>query len=186
MALASIAKGSKWLFNKSLKLTLPHLHQPKPNTPTPVHSLLPPEASTNDEFRLVFRYLDTDGNGKISSDELQAYFASMGESMSSDEAQSVVTEFDKDGDNLLEFAEFVKLMERESEGEDDDIRRAFEMFEVEKGSGCITPRGLQQVLNRLGKEKSGEDCEAMIRAFDLDGNGVLDFYEFNKMMTPRP
>ncbi|KAE9457074.1 hypothetical protein C3L33_11016, partial [Rhododendron williamsianum] len=40
----------------------------------------------------------------------------MGESMSSDEAQSVVTEFDKDGDNLLEFAEFVKLMERESEG----------------------------------------------------------------------
>ncbi|KAG5543273.1 hypothetical protein RHGRI_016123 [Rhododendron griersonianum] len=133
------------------------------------------------EMDELFRYLDSDGNGKISSDELQAYFASMGESMPSDEAQK----FNKDGDNLLEFTEFVKLMERESEEEDDDIRRAFEMFEVEKGSGCITPRGLQQVLNRLGKEKSGEDYEAMIRAFDLDGNGVLDFYEFNKMMTPR-
>ncbi|KAH7848786.1 hypothetical protein Vadar_007858 [Vaccinium darrowii] len=181
MALASIAKGSKWLFNKSLKLTHPHLHQPKPKTPTP-HSLLPPKGSTKEEFQQVFLYFDTNGNGKISGDELQAYFSSIGESMSSDEAQRVITEFDKDGDNLLEFGEFLELI-GENEGED-DIRRAFEMFEVEKGSGCITPKGLQQVLHRLGEEKSFEDCAAMIRAFDLDGNGVLDFYEFNKMMTP--
>ena len=93
-------------------------------------------------------------------------------------------EFDKDGDEVLVFGEFVELRERgDHEEGDEDLRRAFEMFEVEKGCGCITPKGLQQVLKRLGDAKSREECEAMIRAFDLDGNGVLDFNEFNKMMT---
>ncbi|KAH7850445.1 hypothetical protein Vadar_033034 [Vaccinium darrowii] len=166
----------------ALKPTHPHLHHPKPKTPTP-HSLLPPKGSTKEEFKQVFLYFDTDGNRKVLGDEPQAYFSSMGDSMSSDEAERVIAEFDKDGDNLLEFGEFLELMEGENEG-GDDIRRAFEMFEVEKGSGCITPKGLQQVLHRLGEQKSCEDCAAMIRAFDLDGNGVLDLYEFNKMMTP--
>lgn len=65
---------------------------------------------------------------------------------------------------------------------DDDLRRAFEMFEAEKGCGCITPRGLQKMLSRLGEVRSDEDCVAMIRVFDLDGNGVLDFHEFLQMM----
>ncbi|PSS31365.1 Calcium-binding protein [Actinidia chinensis var. chinensis] len=179
MALTTIiTKQSKRLFHKTLKLTLPHLLHSKPkNTPS---SLL----LRKDEFRQVFHYFDTDGNGKLSSDELQAYFESVGESMSSDEARRAIMEFDKDGDEVLVFGEFVELMERgDHEEGDEDLRRAFEMFEVEKGCGCITPKGLQQVLKRLGDAKSREECKAMIRAFDLDGNGVLDFNEFNKMMT---
>ncbi|GFY86137.1 calmodulin-like 41 [Actinidia rufa] len=173
-----ITKQSKRLFHKTLKLTLPHLlHSKRKNTPS---SLL----LRKDEFRQVFHYFDTDGNGKLSSDELQAYFESVGESMSSDEARRAIMEFDKDGDEVLVFGEFVELMERgDHEERDEDLRRAFEMFEVEKGCGCITPKGLQQVLKRLGDAKSREECKAMIRAFDLDGNGVLDFNEFNKMMT---
>ncbi|KAJ8772687.1 hypothetical protein K2173_027864 [Erythroxylum novogranatense] len=48
--------------------------------------------------------------------------------------------------------------------------RAFEIFKAQDIDGCITPRGLQK-------------CETMIRAFDLDGNGVLDFDEFHQMMS---
>ncbi|CAL5418197.1 unnamed protein product [Camellia sinensis] len=183
MAIASFAKSAKWLSKKTLKLiTTLLLLRSKSKTTSP-SSLPTPKTTTKDEFRQVFHYFDSDGNGKISSEELIAYFEYIGESMSHDEAQRVITEFDKDGDNLLEFGEFVHLMERDSEG-DDDLKRAFEMFEVEKGSGCIKPEGLQQVLNRLGEAKSKEECKAMIRVFDLDGNGMLDFYEFHKMMTP--
>ncbi|PSR99700.1 Calcium-binding protein [Actinidia chinensis var. chinensis] len=178
MALPTIiTKQSKRLFHKTLKLTLPHLRHPKPKN-SPSSPLSPKE-----EFRQVFHYFDADGNGKLSSDELRAYFESVGESMSPDEAQRAIMEFDKDGDEVLVFGEFVELMERGDEEGDNDLRRAFEIFEVEKGCGCITPKGLQQVLKRLGDAKSREECKAMIRAFDLDGNGVLDFNEFNKMMT---
>lgn len=102
--------------------------------------------------------------------------------MSTSGARGVIAEFDENGDELLEFGEFVKLMEREGEV-DEDLKRAFALFEVDRGCGLITPRGLQQMLNRLGDSKSYHECAAMIRAFDLDGDGVLDFHEFRHMMT---
>jgi calcium-binding protein CML len=39
------------------------------------------------------------------------------------------------------------------------------------------------MLHRLGDAKSYDDCVAMIHVFDIDGNGVLDFHEFNQMMA---
>ncbi|KAA8537677.1 hypothetical protein F0562_027333 [Nyssa sinensis] len=178
MATASIAK-TKWFSNKTLKLSLPR-HHSKSKLPSPPPSILAPKNSTKqDKFREVFCYFDSDRDGKISAEEIGAYFASTGDFISHDEAQRVIREFDMDGDNLLEFQEFVQLMGRDNEIEgDDDLRRAFKMFEVDKGSECITPKGLQQVLNRLGDAKSYEECVAMIRVFDLDGNGVLDFHDF--------
>ena len=55
------------------------------------------------------------------------------------------------------------------------------MYEME-GSGCINPTSLKRMLNRLGESKSTEDCKAMIRMFDLNGDGVLSFDEFRIMM----
>lgn len=130
----------------------------------------------------MFGHFDSDGDGRISVEELRAYFQSIGESMSHEEAERVIGDFDVDGDNLLEFQDFVQLMEQGSEV-DDDLKRAFQMFEVEKGCGFITPKGLQQVFNRLGDSKTFQECVSMIRVFDLDGNGVLDFHEFHRMMT---
>lgn len=122
----------------------------------------------------------------ISCQELQSYLESVGESMSHDEVERVIKDFDNNGDNLLEFQEFVRLVEVNNDNNneaDDALRGAFQMFEADKGSGCITPRGLQQTLHRLGDVRSHEDCVAMIRVFDLDGNGVLDFHEFRQMMA---
>ncbi|KAK3038154.1 hypothetical protein RJ639_029608 [Escallonia herrerae] len=186
MTNVSIAKPFKWFSNKSFKLTLPRLGS-KSKASSPIISS-PPAAKCSakeDEYLEVFRFFDSDGDGRISGEELRAYFMSIGECVSCDEAQRVIRDFDTDGDNLLELGDFVRLVERENGGggDDDDLRRAFEMFEVDKGCGFITPKGVQQVLNRLGDSKSYQECEAMIRVFDLDGNGVLDFHEFHKMMT---
>jgi calcium-binding protein CML len=71
-------------------------------------------------------------------------------------------------------------MERE---EEDDLQKAFEIFEAVKGSGRITPKGLQRVLSRLGYERSVADCQAMISVYDVDGDGELDFHEFHRMMS---
>ncbi|XP_027356963.1 probable calcium-binding protein CML41 [Abrus precatorius] len=145
------------------------------------------EHGPKDDERLkdVFDHLDVDKDGKISSKELTDYFASVGESVSHKVAMRVINEFDSDGDELLDFADFVRLMKEEESDELEDIlRSAFEMFEVEKGCGCITPKGLQQMLRQLGDVKSQDECAAMIRAFDLDGNGFLDFHEFQQMMSP--
>ncbi|XWS21101.1 hypothetical protein CRYUN_Cryun30bG0026500 [Craigia yunnanensis] len=161
MEIASISKPTKWFSNKGLRLSLPRLRSKSKSS-----SSLPPSPTVpavpillintkEEELQEVFRRFDSDGD-----------------------------DFDNNGDNLLEFKDFVKLMEGDKEG--GDIRRAFEMYEVDKGCGCITPVGLQQMLNRLGDVKSYEECVAMIRVFDLDGNGVLDFHEFQQMMRGEP
>ncbi|CAL0312765.1 unnamed protein product [Lupinus luteus] len=104
----------------------------------------------------VFHHFDRDGDGKISAFELRSYFGSIGEYMSHEEAQGVIHDFDYDGDNMLDFKEFTKLMKKEGNGHSDEDE---------------------------GYEKSYDECVAMINAFDIDHNGVLDFNEFHQMMA---
>ena len=176
------SKPSRWFSNKAFKLSLHRLRRHR-STPPPS-----PQTSTGSralEFQAVFRRFDSDGDGKISGEELQSFFSWAGDSVSVAEVERVMRDHDSDGDGLMDFGDFMRLMEmgREQDQEEEDLKRAFEMFETEKGSGRITPGGLQQVLGRLGEARTREECAAMIGAYDLDGNGVLDYQEFHRMMA---
>ncbi|KAI3912503.1 hypothetical protein MKW98_020965 [Papaver atlanticum] len=161
-------------------------------------------SNKEERFKQVFCYFDGDGDGKISSLELRSYFESIGEYLSHDEIQSVINDLDSDGDGLLGFQDFMVLMMRQPspppppsngggasgsstaivvDDNVDDLKMAFEMYEAEKGCGCITPKSLQRMLNRLGEDKSYQQCVSMIQCFDLDKNGTLDFHEFHQMMV---
>ncbi|KAA0055432.1 putative calcium-binding protein CML41 [Cucumis melo var. makuwa] len=176
MAISTIAIPFKWFTKTNFKLNFPLLHSKhkpissKPPTPPPL-------------AEVAFRHLDIDGDGKISGDELRSYFASIGEYMTWDGAQSVIGDFDKDGDELLELGDFERLVKGEEEEQEEDLKRAFEMFEGEKGCGFIGATGLQKMFGRLGYVKSKEDCMTMIKVFDVDGDGVIDYHEFLRMMT---
>lgn len=124
------------------------------------------------ELREIFRHFDRDMDGRISGDELREFFASMGDNSGG-------------GGLMLAFEDFVRIVERKGgeEEEREDLRRAFGAFEAVKGSGRITPRGLQRVLSQLGDEASVAECEAMISAYDDDGDGELDFHDFHRMMS---
>jgi len=165
-------------------ITLPRSKSLKRSASANSNAVVTPKKTSTreEELKQVFRCFDRDSDGKISAVELRAYFASIGEYMSHEEAQGVIEDLDTDGDNLIDFADFLRLMNKEvAAGE--DIKAAFEMFEFGKGSGRITPKSLQRVLSRLGDVKSQDECEAMIRVYDADGNGELDFDEFYQMMA---
>ncbi|KAL6893995.1 hypothetical protein ACP4OV_008093 [Aristida adscensionis] len=128
------------------------------------------------ELQRIFQHFDRDNDGKISGAELRAFFVSMGDDMPPPSGDG--------GGYVLDFAGFVALMERDGGGQEEDLRRAFEVFNaVESAAGRITARGLQRVLAQLGDRRSVADCEAMIRAYDVDGDGGLDFSEFQRMMS---
>ncbi|KAF8663807.1 hypothetical protein HU200_055138 [Digitaria exilis] len=135
------------------------------------------------ELREIFRHFDRDMDGLISGRELREFFASMGDGGVA-LGQGLGLE-DGGGDLMLGFDDFVRIVESKGgeEEEREDLRRAFEAFEAVKGSGRITPRGLQRVLSQLGDEPSVAECEAMIRAYDDDGDGELDFHDFHRMMS---
>ncbi|XP_078443991.1 putative calcium-binding protein CML31 [Wolffia australiana] len=131
----------------------------------------------------LFRRVDDNGDGKISPAEVRDCLRAVGEEMTEEEAAAMVELADTDGDGFLSLEDFERLLgeEKEEEEERRRLKEAFEMY-VEAEAGCITPRSLRRTLSLLGEVKTIEDCRVMIRRFDLNGDGVLSFDEFDAMM----
>ncbi|XP_020156719.1 putative calcium-binding protein CML23 [Aegilops tauschii subsp. strangulata] len=89
-----------------------------------------------------------------------------------------------DGDGLLDGEEFLRLVRETESGQEEEgdrCKEAFGMYKME-GRGCITPHSLELMMSRLGLHLNVDECQAMIRRFDLNGDGVLTIDEFKTMM----
>ncbi|XP_020599955.1 probable calcium-binding protein CML41 [Phalaenopsis equestris] len=167
---------------KKFKITLPPFLRHSASSPKPSPLRL---KTKTQHLRQIFHLFDANHDGKLSADELRSIFSSDGgsEHFKPEQTSAALAGLDIDGDGLIGFNDFVAMMTAEEESEE-ELRRAFEEFEEEKGSGRISPAGLQRVfIRRLGEDRTVKDCEAMIKPFDLDGDGGLDFWEFKIMMT---
>ncbi|PKA47359.1 Putative calcium-binding protein CML19 [Apostasia shenzhenica] len=102
--------------------------------------------------------------------------AAVGEELTAEEAETAVEVADWDGDGLLGVEDLARFAEKGR-----NLREAFRVYEME-GEGRITPRSLRAALGRMGERRTEEDCEAMIRRFDIDGDGFLSFDEFKVML----
>ncbi|AEE35870.1 calmodulin-like 38 [Arabidopsis thaliana] len=126
----------------------------------------------NRELEAVFSYMDANRDGRISPEELQKSFMTLGEQLLSD----------TDGDGMLDFEEFSQLIKVDDEEEKKmELKGAFRLY-IAEGEDCITPRSLKMMLKKLGESRTTDDCRVMISAFDLNADGVLSFDEFALMM----
>lgn len=159
---------------------------------TPIKYLASPEhvnhasASSkpfNEELvQRVFNYFDEDEDGKITASELRTCMMAVGgREMTLAEAEMAVETADSDGDGMLGLDDFSKLLEGSCGTEEDELREAFGLYAAE-GTSSITAKSLKRMLSRLGQSTSVDNCRAMIRRFDLNGDGVLNFDEFRVMM----
>lgn len=131
-------------------------------------------------YERVFAYFDEDGDGRVSAAELQRAVRAVGGELTAEEAEEAVRLSDSDGDGMLGIEDFTKLME--GERKEDELKEAFGMYAM-KGTDYITPKSLKKMLGRLGESTTTDNCKAMIRRFDLNGDGVLGFDEFKIMMS---
>ncbi|CAH2067616.1 unnamed protein product [Thlaspi arvense] len=139
----------------------------------------------NRDLEAVFAYMDANRDGRISAEELKKSFKTLGEQVSDEEAEAAIKLSDMDGDGMLDFEEFAQLIKGSDESTEEDkkskIMEAFRMY-IAEGEDCITPRSLKMMLMKLGESRTTDDCIVMIKAFDLNADGVLSFDEFALMM----
>ncbi|KAL4303514.1 hypothetical protein GQ457_10G003930 [Hibiscus cannabinus] len=131
------------------------------------------------ELKRVFATFDKNGDGFITKQELSESMKDMRLFTSEKEVEDLVFKMDANGDGLIDFDEFCTL---HVDGED-ELKEAFDVFDKDK-DGLISSEELGSVLCSLGLKEGNEmeDCKAMIRRVDMDGDGMVNFDEFKKMM----
>lgn len=147
--------------------------------------------TTSPELRGVFATFDKNNDGYITKQELRESLNNIGIFASKDDVEDMVGRVDSNGDGLIDFDEFNELFtsmlmrkeEEEEEGKERDLKEAFQVFDGD-GDGLISVQELGLVLSSLGfKEgKTLESCKEMINKVDVDGDGMVNFEEFKRMM----
>ncbi|KAK9115918.1 hypothetical protein Sjap_014865 [Stephania japonica] len=132
----------------------------------------------------VFNQFDANKDGKISASELSEVLRAIGTAASPEDLRQMMEEMDRDGDGYIDLAEFEEFQRRSDGGEEAgmrEMRSAFEAYDRDR-NGLISAKELHMVLVRLGEGFSVEDCVRMIGSFDSDGDGNINFDEFQRMM----
>ncbi|XP_037075106.1 calmodulin-like [Pollicipes pollicipes] len=65
---------------------------------------------SEDELKEAFRVFDKDDDGFLSVAELRHIMTSMGEKMTKNEVDDMISEADKDGDGKINYQEFVQVL----------------------------------------------------------------------------
>ncbi|XP_076911705.1 putative calcium-binding protein CML36 [Bidens hawaiensis] len=148
------------------------------------------EASTDVHIELVqaFRFIDNDGDGRITREQLEAILNRIGgsEPLIREELSSMINEIDKNGDGIITLEEFGAISAAFAPPAcDTELRDVFEFFDADH-DGRITADELFEVLKSLGDGKCTlEECRSMIRSVDKNGDGFVCFEDFSRMMDPQ-
>ncbi|XP_020588334.1 calmodulin-like protein 7 [Phalaenopsis equestris] len=142
------------------------------------------------DLRTLFATFDSNSDGFISAAELSHSLRRLGLHTTGDDLTNMMERMDSNGDGLIDLNEFGELCnslrsEPAAEEEDDgELRKAFDVFDG-NGNGLITAEELSLVLKSLGLQEGhrADACRDMISKIDLDGDGMVNFDEFKKMMA---
>ena len=138
------------------------------------------------EFKEAFSLFDKDGDGTITTKELDTVMRSLGQNPTEAELQEMINEVDANGNGTIDFPEFLVMMERKMKDTDseEEIKEAFRVFDKD-GNGFISAAELKHVMTNLGEILSDAEIDTMIAEADLDVDGQVNYEEFVKMMTSK-
>lgn len=142
---------------------------------------------TQDQIREVkeaFHVFDTNGDGCITATELKKLVTSLGYNITEAELMDMMNQIDADGNGAIDFPEFLALMSKNLDDCDpeDILKESFKVFDRD-GSGFIGVSELDRVFKLLGQDFKDYEIEAMIKAADVDGDGLVGYDDFMKMMN---
>ena len=135
------------------------------------------------ELRCAFDLFDNDNDGKIDIAELGKAIQKMGQKLTEDDLKEMIKEVDSDYNGTIEFSEFVQLMESKMKDNDseEEIFEAFKIFD-KKGTGLISKKELKHILSSLHEPLGNDEIEDIMKQWDLDHDGFLNYEEFKNMM----
>eukprot|EP00929_Paragymnodinium_shiwhaense_P034110 TRINITY_DN185_c0_g1_i1.p1 TRINITY_DN185_c0_g1~~TRINITY_DN185_c0_g1_i1.p1 ORF type:complete len:581 (-),score=115.79 TRINITY_DN185_c0_g1_i1:56-1798(-) len=139
------------------------------------------------DIHAVFVEMDTNGDGVLELNEVRAGFDKMfgPDSEQTKNVEEMFAQLDLDGSGSIDYTEFVASAISENFLQQENVLwNAFRSFDVQDDDGRITVDEIQKILQRTDVKKmwTPELCESaaneIIREFDANGDGSIDFHEF--------
>ena len=149
-----------------------------------IHLLQPVDPRDMDSLRKSFSEVDANKDGFISKDELSQAMTFTGQKVSTAELDRMYQLVDKNGDGLLDFEEFMALMEGNClcESTDREVEQLFRMFDLDD-DGFITESELANMMVKLGEQVRKKDIRRMIKLGDKNKDKQLSLEEFKDMIS---
>ena len=144
---------------------------------------LPPDQV--EELRDAFTLFDKDGSGTISATELDTVLSALGQRTSPEELAAMLDQADVDGDGEIDFPEFLAMMAKKMRHSDPDfeIKEAFAVFS--DGDEFIPEDRIREIMENLGEKLTDKTLQNLILEADHDGDGKINYSDFEKTMKAK-
>ncbi|CAH3036246.1 unnamed protein product [Porites lobata] len=135
--------------------------------------------SSSSKYKDAFSLFDRDQNGIITTRELGAIMRSLGFNPTEEELQTMINEVDYDGNGVIDFPEFVKLMEdqKKPDEREADMMLAFRVFDADN-KGYIESAELRYIILNMDKRIPRDELDELIAIADLERDRKISYQEF--------
>ena len=144
-------------------------------------------------LKSAFKEADKEEKGKLSVSELKEVLIAVTDEdvmghdhFDGDNPMGMILRVaDRDGDGMVDCDELIKLFEEEEDPEE-KMKTCFRMFDVNR-NGQICKKELEKNFFGDGEDELMDEgirdmVNKVMETFDADGDGVLNYEEFSKMM----
>lgn len=154
-----------------------------------VMSFIVRQTSTNNQanqLRDIFKLMDVNREGRLTYQELSDGYKKFFKNtpLSHDEYMEIVKSFDRDGNENVEFEEFLTaFLKSELILTEKNLKFAFDYFDEDK-SGQLSADEIKRILsfNKSSFNEEDVNIEEIINSFDKDSDGNISYDEFVNLM----
>ena len=117
---------------------------------------------------------DKDRDGQISMPEVRQVVMAMGQTPNDERIEALFKQVDLDGNGLIDYDEFVRLVEERVRAQPDDteMRAMFEAFDKDK-NGYIDKQELMTTFAEIELPVSEQEVADMMRAADIQDGRIF-------------
>lgn len=135
------------------------------------------------DLKHAFAQFDKNDDGFISKQELAEAMSKLGHIISNEELDEIIKAVDKDGNGLVDFKEFINLMDNNClvQNVDEEMLHLFNMID-RNNDGFITEKEIKTMMKGLGEKVRKKDIRKMIKEADENRDGKISFNEFKTMV----